>query len=200
MRKFNEQKLVIASHNKGKIKEIQDLLAPFHVQVIVGNSDLPEPVEDADSFLGNAKIKSRFFAQAMQLPALSDDSGLCVPALDNAPGIYSARWAGEKKDFTLAMQKVEEALREKNVNPEGQPAFFVCALSLMWPDGEEAAFEGKVHGRLTFPPRGTKGFGYDPIFMPGNHTITFGEMEPQKKHQMSHRARAFQQLVDACFR
>lgn len=199
MRKFTDKTLVIASHNKGKIKEIAELLAPFHVQVIAGNSDLPEPVEDADSFLGNAKIKSAFFSNAMGLPALSDDSGLCVPALDNAPGIYSARWAGESKDFCVAMHKIEKALKDKGLNPEGQPAFFVCALSLMWPDGVEVAFEGKVHGHLTFPPRGEKGFGYDPIFIPEGYNITFAEMEPQKKHQMSHRARAFEQLVEKCF-
>ena len=199
-RKFSEKMLVIASHNKGKIREIQELLAPFSVQVIAGNSDLPEPIEDADTFLGNAKIKSQFFAQAMKLPALSDDSGLCVPALDNAPGIYSARWAGEGKDFGLAMHKIEQAIKEKSLNPEGQPAFFVCALSLMWPDGTEVAFEGKINGKLTFPPRGTKGFGYDPIFIPEGYNITFAEMKPEKKHQMSHRARAFRQLVEACFR
>lgn len=199
MRKFTEKTLVIASHNKGKIKEIGELLAPFNVQVIAGNSDLPQPVEDADSFLGNAKIKSQFFSQAMGLPALSDDSGLCVPALDNAPGIYSARWAGESKDFNVAMHKIEQALKDKGVSPEGQPAFFVCALSLMWADGFEVAFEGKVHGHLTFPPRGEKGFGYDPIFVPEGYNITFAEMEPQKKHQMSHRAMAFRQLVEKCF-
>lgn len=200
MRKFTEKTLVIASHNKGKIKEIGELLGSFNVEVIAGNSDLPEPVEDADSFLANAKIKSAFFSQAMGLPALSDDSGLCVPALDNAPGIYSARWAGESKDFNAAMLKIEKALKDKGLNPEGQSAFFVCALSLMWPDGFEVAFEGKVYGHLTFPPRGEKGFGYDPIFIPEGYNITFAEMEPMKKHQMSHRASAFKQLVDACFR
>ena len=200
MRKFTEKTLVIASHNKGKIREIQELLTPFSVEVIAGNNDLPEPVEDADSFLGNAQIKSRFFSQAMQLPALSDDSGLCVPALDNAPGIYSARWAGESKDFGLAMGKIEKAIKDKGLNPEGQKAYFICALSLMWPDGTEAAFEGRIDGTLTFPPRGVKGFGYDPIFIPEGYDMTFAEMEPSKKHQMSHRARAFSQLVVACFR
>lgn len=198
-RKFTGKTLVIASHNQGKIREIQDLLAPFAVQVIAGNSDLPEPVEDADSFLGNAAIKSQFFAKAMQLPALSDDSGLIVPALDGAPGIYSARWAGPQKDFTLAMRKIFDALEKKGVAPEGQPAYFVCALSLTWPDGHSEAFEGKVHGHLTFPPRGAKGFGYDPIFIPENHRVTFAEMEAAKKHTMSHRADAFRQLVEACF-
>lgn len=199
-RKFSAETLVIASHNQGKIREIGELLAPFAVKVIAGNPDLPEPVEDADSFLGNAAIKSKFFSSAMQLPALSDDSGLVVPALGGAPGIYSARWAGPGKDFKMAMQKVKEELVAKGVNPEGQPAHFVCALSLCWPDGHSEAFEGKVHGMLTFPPRGEKGFGYDAIFIPDGHTITFAEMEPAKKHEMSHRANAFRQLVEQCFR
>lgn len=194
------KKLVIASHNKGKLKEIAELLAPFGVEVIAGNADLPEPVEDADTFLGNAHIKSAYFAKAMGLAALSDDSGLCVPALDGAPGIYSARWAGPNKDFGLAMTKIKQEIEARGLQAEGQPAYFICALSLMTPEGKEVAVEGRVDGSLTFPPRGEKGFGYDPIFIPEGHSITFAEMEPAAKHAMSHRARAFAQLVDTCFR
>lgn len=199
-RKFQGDTLVIASHNQGKIKEIQELLSAFNVKVIAGNKELPEPEENADSFLGNASIKSHFFAEAMKLPALSDDSGLVVPALDGAPGIYSARWAGPTKDFKLAMHKIREELEKKGVKPEGSPAYFVCALSLCWPDGHEEAFEGRVDGTLTFPMRGEKGFGYDPIFIPKGHDITFAEMDPSKKHTMSHRADAFRQLVQHCFK
>lgn len=200
-RKFTDKKLVIASHNKGKIGEITELLEPYGVEVVGGPEfNLEEPEETGSTFIENAEIKSRYFAKHTKLPSLSDDSGLTVKSLDGAPGIYSARWAGPKKDFNLAMKKVEEALLEETRVAEGQGASFICALSLCWPDGHVESFEGKVDGKLTFPPRGDKGFGYDPIFIPRGHDITFGEMDPAKKHTMSHRAHALQKLVKACFK
>ncbi|WND03649.1 RdgB/HAM1 family non-canonical purine NTP pyrophosphatase [Temperatibacter marinus] len=195
-RYFSDSRLVIASHNKGKVREIGELLAPFGVETIsAGDLDLPEPVEDADTFIGNAQIKALAAAKASGLPALSDDSGLSVDALDGAPGIYSARYAGPTKDFSVAMQRVMS-----EVGDQSKGAHFVCALTLAWPDGHMESFEGKVFGTLTWPMRGKKGFGYDPIFVPNGHAITFAEMEPQEKHAMSHRADAFQQLISACFR
>ncbi|CCQ75656.1 RdgB/HAM1 family non-canonical purine NTP pyrophosphatase [Magnetospira sp. QH-2] len=195
-RKFTDNKLVIASHNRGKVREIAELLAPFSVQVIsAGELDLPEPVEDAETFIGNADIKARAAALASGLPALSDDSGLAVEALGGQPGIYSARWAGPTKDFTIAMEKVEAEL----AGQDDRRAHFVCALVLCWPDGHAESFQGEVHGDLTWPPRGEKGFGYDPVFIPTGHAVTFAEMEPTEKHAMSHRADAFRQMVAACF-
>ena len=191
-------RLCVASHNKGKVREIGDLIAPFGVEAIsAGDLNLPEPEETEATFIGNALLKARAAAQASGLPSLSDDSGLVVHALGGDPGIYSARWAGPDKDFAVAMQKVEDALRATQSGD--RTAHFICALALVWPDGEEAAFEGRVDGDIVWPPRGDKGFGYDPIFIPGGHDITFGEMEPQAKHDMSHRADAFRQLVNACF-
>lgn len=198
--KFSEKKLVVASHNPGKIREIRELLAPYSIEVLGGNEfNLSEPEENADSFKGNAQIKSRYFARHTSLPSLSDDSGLVIPALNGQPGIHSARWAGEKKNFTLAMQRIEKELKEKAGKAEGQPAHFVCALSLCLPGGRTSNFEGKVFGALTFPPRGEKGFGYDPIFIPEGYCVTFGEMDATQKHAISHRARAFRKFVDACF-
>ncbi|GAB6052473.1 RdgB/HAM1 family non-canonical purine NTP pyrophosphatase [Magnetospira thiophila] len=195
-RKFTGNKLVIASHNKGKVREIAELLAPYDVEVIsAGDLNLPEPEEDADSFLGNADIKARAAALASGLPSLSDDSGLAVEALGGQPGIHSARWAGPSKDFSIAMEKVEQALAGKT----DRRAHFVCALVLCWPDGHAESFLGEVHGALTWPPRGEKGFGYDPVFIPNGYDLTFAEMDPQAKHAMSHRADAFRQLVAACF-
>jgi XTP/dITP diphosphohydrolase len=191
-------RLCVASHNKGKVREIGDLIAPFGVDAVsAGDLNLPEPEETEITFIGNALLKARAAAQASGLAALADDSGLVVPALNGDPGIYSARWAGESKDFGLAMQKVEDALRAKNA--DDRSAYFVCALALVWPDGEEAAFEGRIDGVLVWPTRGEKGFGYDPMFTPDGYAITFGEMDPAAKHAMSHRARAFAQLVAACF-
>lgn len=195
-RHFDEDKLVIASHNPGKVREIADLLRPFGVEVVsAGELDLPEPDETEDTFIGNALLKANAAAGASGLPALADDSGLAVNALDGAPGIYSARWAGPDKDFMVAMEKVEELLR----GAEDRSAKFVCALALAWPDGHTEVFEGTVAGGITWPPVGDKGFGYDPIFVAEGETITFAEMEPERKHAMSHRADAFQQLVAACF-
>jgi XTP/dITP diphosphohydrolase len=187
-------RLVIASHNAGKVREIAELLAPHGVTVIsAGALGLAEPEETADSFAGNAELKARAAAAASALPALADDSGLCVAALGGAPGIYSARWAGAAKDFSHAMERVR---RELGSNPDRR-AYFACALALAWPEGELLAVEGHVYGALTFPPRGDRGFGYDPIFVPEGHRLTFGEMEPNAKHAISHRAVAFAKLVAA---
>lgn len=188
--------LVIASHNAGKVREIGDLLAPFHIQVkSAGELNLPEPEETGDSFVANAELKAVAAAKACGLPCLADDSGLAVPALGGAPGIYSARWAGEAKDFTMAMKRVEQEIAAKGQAPTGAAAYFVCALALALPDGNTHLFEGEVHGTLQFPPVGEKGFGYDPIFMPEGHAVTFAQMEPVAKHAISHRARAFAKLV-----
>ncbi|MBO6518777.1 MAG: RdgB/HAM1 family non-canonical purine NTP pyrophosphatase [Rhodospirillales bacterium] len=195
-RRFDENKLVIASHNAGKVREIGDLMAPFGVEVVsAGELDLPEPEETGETFVANALLKAHAAAEGAKLPALADDSGLAVTALDGAPGIYSARWAGPEKDFNVAMEKVEELLR----GAEDRSARFVCALALAWPDGHAEVFEGTVEGEITWPPTGEKGFGYDPIFTADGETITFGEMEPERKHALSHRADAFRKLVAACF-
>jgi XTP/dITP diphosphohydrolase len=197
-RTFEGGKLVIASHNAGKVREIQELLAPFGAQVIsAGALNLPEPVEDGDTFIANAKIKALAAARGANLPALADDSGLCVHGLGNEPGVYSARWAGPTKDFTLAMQKIEDALDAAKA--ADRSAHFACALCLAWPDGHVESFEGTVQGALIWPPRGEKGFGYDPAFVPDGFTDTFAEMKPEQKHAMSHRAVAFAKLVEACF-
>lgn len=196
-RHFSGGKLVIASHNAGKVREIGSLLAPYGAEVVsAGDLGLPEPEEDGDTFIANALIKSRAAAQASGLPALADDSGLAVHGLNGAPGIYSARWAGPGKDFTMAMARVNSEL---GANADRR-AHFVCALALSWPDGVDVFVEGKVYGDLVWPPRGAHGFGYDPIFQPDGHAITFGEMDPERKDQISHRADAFRQLVEACFR
>ena len=187
-------KLVIASHNPGKVREIEDLLRPLGIAVVGAAAlGLIEPEETGHTFAENAALKARTAAEAAKLPALADDSGLAVAALDGAPGIDSARWAGPGKDFRLAMEKVEAALKRKS----DRRAKFVAALALAWPDGRCDVFEGEVDGALVWPPRGAKGFGYDPMFVPGGYAITFGEMEPAKKHEMSHRARAFAKLVKA---
>ena len=200
-RKFSGGKLVVASHNPGKVREIGELLAAFDVEPIsAGDLRLPEPVEDGDSFIANAEIKALAAAKSANMVALSDDSGFGVEALGGAPGIYSARWAGPDKDFSLAMQKVEDELQKKGaVAPEQRKAHFICALTLAWPDGHMESFEGRVDGVAVWPPRGDKGFGYDPIFVPDGFDITFAEMEPGAKHAMSHRADAFRQLIDVCF-
>ncbi len=197
-RKFAGGQLIIASHNPGKVREIETLLAPFNVQIVsAGELNLPEPVEDAETFRGNAEIKALATAKAANRPALADDSGLCVHALGGDPGIFSARWAGPDKNFSVAMEKIEHALTA--TDSADRCAHFVCALTLAWPDGHTETFEGQVHGTLISPPRGTKGFGYDPFFVPQGHTVTFAEMDPEKKHAMSHRAKAFEKLVPACF-
>jgi XTP/dITP diphosphohydrolase len=189
-------RIVIASHNPGKVREIAALLEPHGVAVVSAAAlGLPEPEETGASFAGNAELKARAAASASGLPALADDSGLCVAALAGAPGIYSARWAGPDKDFAVAMERIR---RELGNNPDRR-AHFVCALALASPDGDLVAVEGTVHGSLTFPARGSRGFGYDPIFVPEGHRQTFGEMDPAAKHAISHRAHAFAKLVASLF-
>lgn len=197
-RKFEGGKLVVASHNPGKVREIGEFLAPFGIETVsAGELGLDEPDETGDTFRANAELKALAAAKAANLPALADDSGLCVTALNGAPGIHSARWAGPNKDFDFAMEKLRRGMLE--AGPVDVSAHFICGLALAWPDGHVEYFEGRVDGELTWPPRGGKGFGYDPIFIPDGHDITFGEMEPAAKHAMSHRADAFRQLVNACF-
>ena len=186
--------LVVASHNPGKVREIKALLGPHGIEPLgAGELGLPEPEETGSSFIANAELKARAAADASGHPALADDSGLWVDALNGDPGIYSARWAGPAKDFGVAMARIEKELRDKEATDFS--ARFVCALSLAMPQGEMLSFEGEVHGTLTFPPRGDQGFGYDPIFIADGEIETFGEMEPHKKHAMSHRARAFAKLL-----
>ena len=192
---FTGDRLVIASHNRGKIEEIAALLAPFSIQAVsAGSLGIPEPDETGDSFEANAALKAQAAAEASGLPALSDDSGLVVPALGGAPGIYSARWAGPAKDFRVAMERVQQELGDKD-----RSAIFVAVLALAWPDGGIELFRGDVAGTLTWPPRGDRGFGYDPMFVPRRRIETFGEMDPAEKHKISHRTRAFARLVDSCF-
>ncbi|MGD1956033.1 MAG: RdgB/HAM1 family non-canonical purine NTP pyrophosphatase [Sphingomonadales bacterium] len=198
-RTLTEPKLLVASHNKGKVREIAALVEPFGKAVVsAGELELAEPVEPGMTFIENAEVKALAGAKAAGLPALADDSGLSIHALDGEPGVYSARWGGPKKDFTRAMGKVHEALEEWGIPDTERQAHFTCALSLAWPDGHCETFEGKVYGQITWPARGDKGFGYDPIFIADGYDITFGEMEPADKHAISHRARAFAQLVEAC--
>lgn len=198
-RKLSPGRLVIASHNAGKVREIAELLGPHGMEpVSAGALGLPEPEETGTTFIANAELKALASATASGLPALADDSGLCVSALGGDPGIYSARWAGETKDFSLAMAKIHQALEASGPDAP-RDAHFICALSLAWPDGHVESFEGRVDGSLVWPPRGDKGFGYDPIFVPQGHAITFAEMDPAAKHAMSHRADAFRQLVEAVF-
>lgn len=198
IRRLEPGKLVIASHNQGKVREITALLGPYGIEpVSAADLDLPEPEETGTSFVDNADLKARLAADLSGLPALADDSGLCVDALEGRPGIHSARWAGEEKDFNVAMARVHEELLAKG--PEaGRNAHFICALAVCWPhDGQCESFEGRVDGLLVWPPSGDRGFGYDPMFRPIGHDITFGEMEPAAKHAMSHRAIAFRKLVAA---
>ena len=190
------EKLVIASHNQGKLKEIAALVTPFDVEVVsAGDLGVPEPEETETTFIGNALLKARASCLATGLPALADDSGLEVMALERAPGIYSARWAGPDRDFYAAMAEIERQLQAKGATDRS--ARFVCALALVYPDGREQAFEGEVVGEVLATPRGTNGFGYDPIFVATGHTETFGELDPSVKHAMSHRADAFAKFVAA---
>lgn len=187
--------LVIASHNPGKVREIAALVAPHGLDVVSAASlGLAEPEETGVTFRDNARLKACAAATAAGLPALADDSGLCVAALDGAPGIHSARWAGPDKDFARAMRRIEDLLAGRS----DRRAHFVCALALAWPDGHCETFEGFVHGEIVWPPRGGHGFGYDPIFVACGHALTFGEMAPEDKHAISHRAEAFARLIAAC--
>jgi XTP/dITP diphosphohydrolase len=197
IRKLAPGKLVIASHNPGKVREIAALLGPYGIEpVSAGALDLPEPEETGTTFVANAELKALQAADLSGLPALADDSGLCVDALGGEPGIFSARWGGEAKDFDLAMRRVEERLAA--LGPEvSRAAHFVCALALAWPDGHVEWFEGRVDGTLVWPPRGDRGFGYDPMFVAHGMDQSFGEIDPEQKHAMSHRADAFRQLVAA---
>jgi XTP/dITP diphosphohydrolase len=193
-------KLVVATHNAGKLREIRDLLAPYGIECVgAAELDLPEPEETGNTFVDNAELKAREAADLSGLPALSDDSGLSVDALHGMPGIFSARWAedeGGNRDFGRAMERVWHEVEE--AGPEaGHDAHFTCVLSIAWPDGDIESFEGKVHGTLVWPPRGEKGFGYDPIFVASGMDKTFAEIEPAEKHAISHRAEAFRKLVAA---
>lgn len=191
-------RLILATHNAGKVREIGALLAPFGLSVSSASEhNLPEPEENGSTFAANAEIKARAAAQGTGLPTLADDSGLGVVALGGAPGIYSARWAGEHKDFTLAMDKVRAELEAKDIPQTDWQAYFICDLCLCLPDGSVMHFEGRIDGTLQFPPRGDKGFGYDPIFVPEGETRSFAQMDAVEKHAISHRARAFAKLVAA---
>jgi XTP/dITP diphosphohydrolase len=205
-RKLLPGKLVIASHNAGKVKEIRALLAPFGIEpVSAGELGLPEPEETGTTFAQNALLKAHASARGSGLPALADDSGLCVAALGGAPGVYTADWAekqafehGPGRDWYMAMGKVEGRLAELGPQAD-RSAYFTCTLALAWPDGHDELFEGRVQGSLTWPPRGKLGFGYDPVFVPNGKAQTFAELDPAEKHAMSHRADAFKKLVEAVF-
>ena len=200
-RKLSPGKLVIASHNQGKVREIRALLAPFGIEPIsAGELGLPEPDETGTTFAENALLKAHSSAQGSGMVALADDSGLCVTALDGAPGVYTADWAETPngRDWFMAMEKVEAKLAALGATVD-RSAAFVCTLALAWPDGEYALFEGRVEGSLTWPPRGKMGFGYDPVFVPMGHELTFAELDPAQKHAISHRADAFAKLVAASF-
>jgi len=195
-RRWQGGTLVIASHNQGKVVEIGELLAGLKVELLsAGALGLPEPEETGLSFIDNALLKAHAAAKASGKPALADDSGLSVTALGGQPGIYSARWAGPGKDFAAAMQKVEDGISGRS----DRSAAFHCALALAWPDGHAEVVEGRVEGALVWPPRGHQGFGYDPMFLPTGRDLTFGEMDAAAKHEISHRADAFRQLVARCF-
>ena len=193
-------RLVVASHNPGKLREIDDLIQPFGLAAIsAGAAGVSEPEETESTFAGNARLKALHSARTTGLPALSDDSGLEVTILGGDPGVLSARWAGPRKDFADAMQKVADAVEARaGWTGDGPRANFTAALCLAWPDGHTEVFEGRVFGHLVWPPRGSRGFGYDPMFLADGATETFGEMNPEKKHAISHRARAFALFVAAC--
>ncbi len=191
MKKF--KKIVLATHNQGKVSEFREMFDGYEVEIIsAAEFDLPEPEETGETFQENAALKAILAMKATGLPALADDSGMCVNALDGQPGIYSARWGGEKKDFNAAMKRVNDELGDN----KDRSAFFFCSLALAWPDGEVDVFDGHIDGELVWPPRGENGFGYDPMFVPENDTRTFGEMKQLEKNKMNHRAHAFANLMD----
>jgi len=202
-----ESRLVIATHNPGKLAEMRELLAPYGIEAVsAGELGLDEPEETGTTFVANARIKAVAAARSAKLPAFADDSGIVIDSLDGAPGIYSARWAGPTKDFNVAMAQIERLLQERGaIAPDRRAAHFVSALCVAWPDHHLEEVEARVHGTLVWPPRGTAGFGYDPMFQPEGHTRTFGEMTSVEKHGMpplglglSHRARAFVKLAEIC--
>jgi XTP/dITP diphosphohydrolase len=200
-RKFEGDKLLVATHNKGKLEEMTHLLAPFGITVVgAAEMDLPEPEETEDTFVGNARIKAHAAAKATGLPALSDDSGITIDALDGAPGVYTADWAetGNGRDFMMAMTRAHNELEARNAS-HPRHAQFRCTLVLAWPDGHDEVFEGVAPGHLIWPPRGDKGFGYDPMFIPAGHDVTFAEMDRWEKQQISHRGDAVAKFVKGCF-
>lgn len=201
MRKFIGDRLLVATHNAGKLEEIADLLGPFRVEVVgAAQMNLPEPVETEDNFIGNARIKAHAAAQATGLPALADDSGIAIDALNGAPGVYTADWAETPngRDFVLALTRAYNELEAANA-PHPRTAQFCCTLVLAWPDGHDEVFEGVMKGQVVWPMRGNQGHGYDPIFQPDGYQITFGEMDRWEKNRISHRADAFKKLVAGCF-
>ncbi len=200
-RPFAGDRLIIATHNRGKLEEMAHLLEPYGVTVVgAGDLGLPEPEETETTFVGNARIKAHAAAQATGLPALSDDSGIEIQALNGAPGVYTADWAETPtgRDFTFAMTRAHNELEAMNA-PEPRRARFCCTLVLAWPDGHDEVFEGTVEGRIVWPMRGDQGHGYDPIFQPDGHDLTFAEMDRWEKNRISHRGSAVQAFVDACF-
>ena len=201
MRKFTDKRLLVATHNAGKLAEMRALFAPLGIEVVgAAEMGLGEPVETEDNFVGNARIKARAAVEATDLPALSDDSGISVDALEGAPGVYTADWAetGNGRDFGMAMQRTWDALEAANA-PLPRTAQFRCTLVLMWPDGHDEVFEGVLPGQVVWPPRGAEGHGYDPIFMPDGEKMTLGEMSAEKKNSLSHRARAVAKMMEASF-
>lgn len=201
MRRFEGKRLLVATHNAGKLAEMRALLSAFGIDVIgAEEAGLSEPEETEDSFVGNARIKAQAAVEATGLPVLADDSGICVDALDGAPGVHTADWAetGNGRDFAMAMARTWDELERVDA-PKPRRAQFRCTLVLMWPDGHDEVFEGILPGRVVWPPRGAEGHGYDPIFMPDGHSETLGEMAPEVKNRLSHRARAVAQMIEACF-
>ena len=195
-RSFSSSKIVIASHNQGKVREVKELLLPYVSNVYSAKDlSLPEPEETGSTFQENSELKAKKATEKSGLPALADDSGLVVPSLGGDPGIYSSRWSGPNKDFDVAMKKIEARLK----GIKDRSAFFICALSLTWADGHVETVEVAIKGNLIWPPKGNKGFGYDPIFVPNGYKSSFGEMEPEEKHKISHRARAFNELISNYF-
>jgi XTP/dITP diphosphohydrolase len=196
-RQFTDTKLIVASHNAGKVRELEELLSPYGAELVsAGDLGLPEPEETGTTFVANAELKALAAARATGTCSLGDDSGLAVSALNGDPGLYSARWAGPDRDFNLAMEKVWAGVCDS----EDKSARFVCVLTLAWPDGHVESFEGFVDGSLVWPPRGTHGFGYDPMFVPDGHQRSFGEMPQAEKNPITHRADAFRKLIDGCFK
>lgn len=190
------QQLILATHNPGKVTEFQALLSPYGITVSPASTyNIPEPEETGETFEANATLKATAASNITMLPALADDSGLVIPALNGAPGVLSARWAGPNKDFNAAISRIELELEDKGFDPEGIKAYFVCNLCIAWPFGLKKNYEGRVYGTLTFPARGEHGFGYDPIFIPDGYSETFGELTPAVKDDISHRADAFKKLI-----